>query len=275
MAENGAAPSPPGSPAGTIEHRDLKPEYIEHLLSFVDVERLAPITVVADAANGMAGLVVPEIFERLPGKLVPLYMELDGTFPNHPADPIDPENQADLRRAVTEHGADLGLAFDGDADRVFLVDERAEGVSGSLVTALVAAAMLERHPGATILAQPHLLAGGARGHPGARRRAGPNARRAFVHQAGHGRDRRGVRRRALGPLLLPGALQRGLRAGGRAWSSWTRCRRPGVPLSELLAPLRRYATPARSTRRCDDKGGTIERLAAGYRATDGRTGWTA
>src|SRR5947208_10921511 len=99
----------------------------------------------------MAGLVVPALFERLPAKLVPLYMELDGTFPNHPADPIQPENQADLKRAVTEHGANLGLAFDGDADRVFLVDERAEGASGSAVTALVAKAMLDRHPGATIL----------------------------------------------------------------------------------------------------------------------------
>jgi len=84
-------------------------------------------------------------------KLIGLYMDLDGTFPNHPADPIHPENQEDLKRAVTEHGADLGLAFDGDADRVFLVDEHALGVSGSLVTALVAKGMLERSPGATIL----------------------------------------------------------------------------------------------------------------------------
>src|SRR5438309_1602454 len=136
---------------GSVERRDLLEEYIEHLLSFADIDTFRPLTVAADAANGMAGLVVPRLFERLPATLVPLYMDLDGTFPNHPADPIQPENQADLRRAVTEHGADLGLAFDGDADRVFLVDELAGDVSGSLITALVAKGMLERHPGSKIV----------------------------------------------------------------------------------------------------------------------------
>ena len=96
--------------------------------------------VVADTANGMGGLVVPAVFERLPSvELEVLYGELDGTFPNHPADPIDPENLHDLQHEVRARGADVGLAFDGDADRVFLVDERADGVSGSEVTALVAA----------------------------------------------------------------------------------------------------------------------------------------
>src|SRR5207244_5673663 len=134
-----------------LRTQDMVQEYIGHLLSFADLESFAPLTVAADAANGMAGLVLPPLFERLPCKLVPLYMELDGPLPNHPADAIQPEEQVDLKRAVTEHGANLGLAFDGDADRVFLVDERAEGVTGSAVTALVAKAMLERHPGATIL----------------------------------------------------------------------------------------------------------------------------
>jgi phosphomannomutase len=151
LAESGGDVGSPAVSPGTVEQRDMTQEYLEHLLTFADVERLAPLTVAADAANGMAGLVVPALFERLPLKLVPLYMELDGTFPNHPADPIEPENQRDLQAAVREHGADLGLAFDGDADRVFLVDEHAEGVSGSLVTALVAKGMLERYPGATIL----------------------------------------------------------------------------------------------------------------------------
>jgi phosphomannomutase len=136
---------------GTVTTMDLVVEYIDHVLSFVDVERIAPVTVVADAANGMAGLVLERIFDRLPAKLVGLYLDLDGTFPNHPADPIQPENLEDLRRAVVEHSADIGLAFDGDADRVFLVDEKAQGVSGSLVTALVAEAMLEREPGAKIV----------------------------------------------------------------------------------------------------------------------------
>ena len=99
---------------------------------------MRPLTVVADTANGMGGLVVPAVMARLPITLHHLFPELDGTFPNHPADPIDPENQRDLKAAVLEHGADVGLAFDGDADRVFLIDERAQDVSGSLLTALVA-----------------------------------------------------------------------------------------------------------------------------------------
>ena len=153
LAQTESSTVTPGLPLATdrVEHRDMLEPYLEHLLTFADAARMAPLTVVADAANGMAGLVVPTLFDRLPVKLVPLYMELDGTFPNHPADPIQPENQADAKRAVMEHGADLGLAFDGDADRVFLIDEHADGVSGSLVTALVAKAMLERSPGAVIL----------------------------------------------------------------------------------------------------------------------------
>ena len=112
---------------------------------------LRPLKVVADTANGMGGLVVPLVFEGLPFELEFLYPELDGSFPNHPADPIQPENLVDLKAAVLEQGADIGLAFDGDADRVFLVDEQAEPVSGSLTTALVAASMLKKHPGSTIL----------------------------------------------------------------------------------------------------------------------------
>jgi phosphomannomutase len=149
LAERGAGR--PSSGPGRVETRDLRDEFVEHVVSFVQADRMEPLTVVADAANGMAGLVLPAIFERLPLKLVGLYLELDGTFPNHPADPIQPENQEDVRRAVIEHGADAGLAFDGDADRVFAVDEGARGISGSLVTALVAESMLEREPGATIL----------------------------------------------------------------------------------------------------------------------------
>ena len=146
----GPEPAPVPSP-GRVRTEDMVDRYIDHVLSFVDADRIAPLTVVADAANGMAGLVLPRVFERLPATLIGLYMDLDGTFPNHPADPIQPENQEDVKRAVLEHGADVGLAFDGDADRVFLVDERAEGISGSLVTALVAVKMLQREPGATIL----------------------------------------------------------------------------------------------------------------------------
>ena len=117
---------------GTVEARDLLPEYVAHVRSFVDVGALAPLRIVADTANGIGGLVVPPVFDGLPMTLSVLFAELDGTFPNHPADPINPANLVDLRRAVVDERADVGLAFDGDADRVFLVDDRAQPVSGSL-----------------------------------------------------------------------------------------------------------------------------------------------
>src|SRR5580700_8824454 len=136
---------------GTRRELELLGAWADHVLSFVDVSSLRPLKVVADTANGMGGLVVPIVFDRLPFSIEILFPELDGTFPNHPADPIQPENLVALKRAVLEQGADVGLAFDGDADRVFLVDEKAQPVSGSLTTALVAASMLTKHPGETIL----------------------------------------------------------------------------------------------------------------------------
>ena len=134
-------------------HRTLSllGEYAEHVRGFADTSSMRPLKVAIDAGNGMAGLVVPAVFEDLPHEVVPLYFELDGTFPNHPANPIEPENLRDLQRAVTEHGCDIGLAFDGDADRMFCIDERGERVSPSLVTAVIAETMLERNPGATML----------------------------------------------------------------------------------------------------------------------------
>ncbi|MGB0114589.1 MAG: phosphomannomutase/phosphoglucomutase [Ilumatobacteraceae bacterium] len=138
--------------AGTRSERDLLSDFAEHVVSFVDVSAIGPMKVVADTANGMGGMVVPAVFERLPNvELEVMYPELDGTFPNHPADPLQPANQRDLRARVVSGGFDLGLAFDGDADRVFVVDESGTGLSGSTTTALLAAAMLRTHPGATIL----------------------------------------------------------------------------------------------------------------------------
>jgi len=134
-----------------LEVRDLLPEWVEHVLSFIDVSALRPLKIVADTANGMGGFVVPKVFQNLPFEVEIMYEELDGNFPNHPADPLNPENLVDLQRRVLEVGADIGLAFDGDADRVFLIDEKAQPISGSTTTAMVAAAVLERNPGATIL----------------------------------------------------------------------------------------------------------------------------
>ena len=130
---------------------DLMARWVDHVHSFVDVASLRPLKVVADTANGMGGFIVPKVFSALPFQVEIMFEELDGTFPNHPADPLNPANVRDLQQRVLEVGADVGLAFDGDADRVFLIDERAQPVSGSTTTAMVAAAMLERAPGATIL----------------------------------------------------------------------------------------------------------------------------
>jgi phosphomannomutase len=140
-----------GGPAGTISERDLLPGYAGYLKKLVDISGIRPLTVVVDAGNGMAGYTVPRVFEGLPIKLVPMYFELDGTFPNHEANPIDPANLRDLQQAVREHNADIGLAFDGDADRCFVVDERGEIVSPSVLTALVATRELAREPGVTII----------------------------------------------------------------------------------------------------------------------------
>ena len=141
----------PAATTGTVSHEDLLSRFADHVRSFIDVSTLRPLKVVADTANGMGGLVVPAVFGSLPFDLEVLFGELDGTFPNHPADPIQPENQRDLKAKVLEVGADIGLAFDGDADRVFLVDERGVGLSGSTTTAILADAILKRNPGGKVV----------------------------------------------------------------------------------------------------------------------------
>ncbi len=147
----GRAPAPVAS-FGTISERDMLNDFADHVVSFIDVDSLVPMKVVADTANGMGGLIVPVVFERLPMmQLEVMYPELDGSFPNHPADPIQPANQRDLQARVVSGGFDIGLAFDGDADRVFVVDEQGRGVSGSTTTAILAAAVLRANPGATVL----------------------------------------------------------------------------------------------------------------------------
>lgn len=149
-AADDAAPLPAEAP-GTVTERDTLDDYAAHLLSLVDLSAMRPLKVVVDAGNGMGGHTVPTVLRSLPVTLVPMYFELDGTFPNHEANPLDPANLVDLQARVREEGADLGLAFDGDADRCFVVDERGEGVSPSAVTALVARRELAKHPGGTVI----------------------------------------------------------------------------------------------------------------------------
>ncbi|HEX6261348.1 MAG TPA: phosphomannomutase/phosphoglucomutase [Actinomycetota bacterium] len=263
LADRDLAPS--GAP-GSVAERSMLDAYVDHVVGFVDVSRLTPLTVVADAANGMAGLVLEPIFERLPAKLIGLYLDLDGTFPNHPADPIQPENQEDLRKAVVEHGADVGLAFDGDADRVFVVDEGANGVSGSLLVALIADKMLEREPGATILYNvicswvvPEVIR--ASGGTPVRTRVGHS----FIKQV----------------MAETGAIFGGEHSGHYYFRDHYRAdsglvaallvleqmSEAGLPLSELLRPFRRYHASGEINSEVEDQDAAIDRLAQRY--TDG------
>ena len=136
---------------GKLVKRNVMHDYVAHALGFIDIAKIKPFKIAVDAGNGMAGEVMPEVFKHLPCSLVPMYFELDGSFPNHPASPIEPENVADLKRKIKEVGADLGAAFDGDADRVFLIDEKCQTLGGDMVTGLVAKALLKKNPGSTII----------------------------------------------------------------------------------------------------------------------------
>jgi phosphomannomutase len=262
-----AAELAPVAGPGTVERRDLLEAYVEHVLTFVDVERMRPMTVAVDTANGMGGLVVPAVFARLPVTLHHLYPDLDGTFPNHPADPIDPANQEDLKRSIIEQRADIGLAFDGDADRVFLVDEGANDVSGSLVTALVARALLRREPGAKVVHNlicswtvPEVIR--EEGGEPIRTRVGHS----FIKQvmaetgaifggehSGHYYFRENYRADSglIAAVVCLGELSDA-----------------DVALSELLAPFRRYAASGEINSKVEDQRGKVEELAA--RFADGR-----
>jgi phosphomannomutase len=268
LAASFASAMPPAAPArGIVEPTAFTDRYIEHLLTFADLERFAPLTVAADAGNGMAGLIVPRLFERLPATLVPLYMDLDGTFPNHPADPIEPENQRDLRGAVVASHANIGLAFDGDADRVFLIDELGGDVSGSMVTALVATGMLERAPGSKIVynlicswAVPEVI----REHGGVpvRTRVGHSFIKRVMAETGavFGGEHSGHyyfrdHYRADSGLVASMVVMDQLSKTGRQ-------------LSELLAPLERYADSGEINSEVRDQAAKIEEIASAFR--DGR-----
>ncbi|GAA4194458.1 phosphomannomutase/phosphoglucomutase [Microbispora amethystogenes] len=148
LLDNGLGGTPG---AGTVTERNLLEGYAAHLKTLVDLSGIRPLKVVVDAGNGMGGYTVPEVFKGLPIELTPLYFELDGSFPNHEANPIEPENLRDLQKAVVSQGADIGIAFDGDADRCWVIDERGESVPPSTITALVAVRELAKDPGATVI----------------------------------------------------------------------------------------------------------------------------
>jgi len=258
-----AAGTEAGPVRGSRSTLDFLPDYVAHVHSFVDVEALAPLRVVADCANGMGGLVAPAVFAGLPVEVELMYPELDGTFPNHPADPIDPANLRDLQARVLQTGADLGLAFDGDADRVFLVDEQARPVSGSLTTSLVAKGVLQREPGATILhnlicsrAVPEIVR--ELGGIPVRTKVGHSYIKADMADTGaaFGGEHSGHyyfrdNYRADSGLIASLVVFEQLSAAG-------------CPMSELLAPLDRYAASGEVNTVVDDRAAAIDAVAAAY-----------
>ena len=233
------------------------------MLSFIDVAALRPLKVVADTANGMGGLVVPAVFDKLPFDLEIMYPELDGTFPNHPADPLNEENLVDLKARVLEVGADIGLAFDGDADRVFLVDANAEGVSGSLTTALVAEQVLAKEPGATILYNlicskvvPEIIE--ESGGSSVRTRVGHSFIKAVMAETGaaFGGEHSGHyyfrdNWRADSGLIAAVVILAAMCAEDK-------------PLHEIVEPLRRYAASGEINTKVDDTSVVIDKVAVAY-----------
>jgi phosphomannomutase len=256
-----------GRPGRDVETMTILPEYAEHCRSFIDVGSLKPVKVAIDAGNGMAGKTVPLVFEPLPFEITPLFFELDGSFPNHPANPIEPANLQDLRRAVLEGGCDLGIAFDGDADRMFLVDEKAEVVSGSSTTALVAHRLLKKHPGEKIIynlicswAVPEVIR--ESGGVPIRTRVGHSYIKAVMAESGaafggehsghyYFRDNFRADSGMIAALFVLEALSETSR-----------------PLSALLEPFKRYFASGEINSEVEDQTAKIDELSTSY--SDGR-----
>jgi phosphomannomutase len=265
MAAAGVAPS--DGVAGGRQSLDLLRDFAAHVRSFVDESALRPLKVVADTANGMGGLVVPAVFEALPFDLEVLFPELDGNFPNHPADPIQLENLRDLQARVVETGADVGLAFDGDADRVFLVDDLGQPLSGSLTTAIVASGVLEKHPGATILyncicskAVPEVVR--ERGGTPVRTRVGHSFIKAVMADTGAAFG---------GEHSAHYYFRENWRADSGSIAALVvleQLCKSGQKLSELRKPFDRYAASGELNFERPDPKADIERMAEVYRGAD-------
>lgn len=249
---------------GYRSDQNLMEAFADHVRGFVDVSALRPLKVIADTANGMGGLVVPEVFAELPFDLEIMYGELDGTFPNHEANPLEAKNLVDLQARVLETGADIGLAFDGDADRVFLVDEKAQPVSGSLTTALLARSILAHNPGSKIIhnlicskAVPEVIVE-CGGEP-VRSRVGHS----FIKQTMAETDAVfGGEHSAHYYFRDNWRADSGLIASVMVLEQLSH---HDGPLSSLLAPLKRYEASGEINTRVVDADTVIERVADHYR----------
>ncbi|MEY2968485.1 MAG: hypothetical protein RIQ64_1112 [Actinomycetota bacterium] len=259
-----ASPSASVAARGSLSQRNVLDAFANHVVGFVDAANLRPLRVVADTANGMGGLVVPAVFERLPQMtLEVMYPELDGTFPNHPADPIQPANQKDLQARVVSGNFDIGLAFDGDADRVFVVDEAGVGMSGSTTTALLAAAVLRSNPGATIIHNlicsrtvAEVIAEG--GGKAVRSKVGHSYIKQLMAETG---AVFGGEHSAHYYFLDNYRADSGLIAAMFVIAELSRA---GKPLSEVRAPFDRYAASGEINTQVDDPAAVIERVAAAF-----------
>ncbi|GAA4918255.1 phosphomannomutase [Stackebrandtia albiflava] len=262
-------PAPEAEKPSEVTARDFLTEYADYLHGLVDVTTARPLKVVVDAGNGMAGHTVPAVLGRdTPFEIVPMYFELDGEFPNHEANPLEPANLVDLQARVRETGADIGLAFDGDADRCFVVDERGEPVSPSAVTALVAEAQLAAHPGAVIIynlitskSVPEIVT--EHGGTAIRTRVGHSFIKARMaeHDAVFGGEHSAhyyfkdfwfADTGMLAAMYVLAALGR-----------------TDLPLSELVAGYGRYVASGEINSTVDDQGGTIAEIAAHYATVAG------
>jgi phosphomannomutase len=256
-----------GGTSPRLETLDILPRYAEHCRSLIEPGSLQPLKVAIDAGNGMAGKTVPIVFEPLPFEVVPLFFELDGTFPNHLANPIEPENLVDLQRAVVEHGCDVGIAFDGDADRMFLVDDQARLIQGSTTTAMVAERLLRKFPGESIIYNlicswtvPEVIS--ENGGKPIRTRVGHSYIKEIMADTGaifggehsghyYFRDNFRADSGMIAALLVLEAMSE-----------------TGRPLSEMLEPYNRYFASGEINSVVADQAASLERLAATY--SDGR-----
>ena len=266
LITSGKLPEPAEYP-GSVEESDIAEDYARHCLSFINTEGLRPLNIVVDAGNGMAGKMLPPIFEKLPFDYVPMYFELDGSFPNHPPNPIEPENMKDLQECVVADDADFGAAFDGDADRVFVVNEKGETISGDILAALVAKNVLEKEPGATILysavcskALPELIE--SEGGRAIRTKAGhsiikPQMREynaAFgAEHSGHFyfRDNYFADSGIIAMLTVSELVAR-----------------QDGPISELLAPIDHYVRSGEINREVEDQEATLRKVEEHYAQRD-------